>query len=613
MLVPILVERRMYECEVCHKEFKRRDHLKTHNNAIHLGVKYPCNKCEHKATNPSDLRKHIRSQHDGTKVSVERRIYECGVCYKVFKRGDHLKTHNNAIHLGVKYPCDKCEHKATNSGNLRKHIRSKHDGTKVSLQRRINKCGICYKEFTKGSHLKTHNDNVHLGVRYPCDKCEYKATNPANLRTHIRSKHDGIKVPCDQCDFKAANRSSVLKHKQAIHLGLKPHACILCDYKASMKATLRSHVNRQHNETKELFQCSECNYKTAINCDFRKHKQGHGKIKDILSCDLCSYKTSYIEHLKDHKRRVHRQEKVECKFCDFSSVSRHLIYIHKQRKHVAKSYQCDRCDHVAEDSNKLTSHKRRAHKMQKEFPCKICTNVYKQKAALKMHVDRLHSGGAKTDFNCDICAKVFTQKRILAVHIKFAHNVKKVACDQCDRTFSKGSSLFYHKNVKHKGRTFQCNTCSDKLTTKVNLTKHIESKHMSDLSKEEAFACKICTWKTYSQAKFETHAKYFHVPKRRINCELCNKVLANSRSLSKHLKNHSKTGTAFHKCSICSFYSPNKRHLKKHSNNAHGDSHLQKVTLKPTKSCNEYNVSFKEGEITSAQNLPMQQVHNITN
>ena len=151
---------------------------------------------------------------------------------------------------------------------------------------------------------------------------------------------------------------------------------------------------------------------------------------------------------------------------------------------------------VAEDRNKLLSDKRRVHRMKKEFSCKMCINVSIWKPALKIHMNRLHSGGAKTDFNCGICAKVFIQQKTLAFHIKFAHNGEKVACDQCDGTFSKGSSLFYHKNVKHKGRTFQCTLCSDKLTTKVNLTNHVERKHIIDLSKGEAFACKVCAWKT---------------------------------------------------------------------------------------------------------------------
>ena len=93
-----------------------------------------------------------------------------------------------------------------------------------TMLQRFYKCEVCNKDFKRVEHLQIHNNAVHLGVKYPCDKCEYKATVPGILRTHIRSKHDGIKVPCAQCDYKAFDRSSLLKHVKTVHLRLKPHA-----------------------------------------------------------------------------------------------------------------------------------------------------------------------------------------------------------------------------------------------------------------------------------------------------------------------------------------------------------------------------------------------------
>ena len=192
----------------------------------------------------------------------------------------------------------------------------------ILLQSRKYKCRPCHKDFKRGGHLKAHNNAIHFGVKYPCDKCEYKATNSSNLRTHIKSKHDGIKVPCDQCDFKASNRSGVLKHKQGIHLGLTPYACVLCDYKSLHKSNLTKHFNRKHIQPKQLLQCLECEFKTAIECDLRRHKNIHEQVVEIFSCDLCSFKAKW-GRLEDHKRRVHRQEKVKCNLCDFSSC---LLY-----------------------------------------------------------------------------------------------------------------------------------------------------------------------------------------------------------------------------------------------------------------------------------------------
>ena len=48
---------------------------------------------------------------------------------------------------------------------------------------------------------KMEHKNIlnHEDVKYLCDQCDYKATLKTNLLTHIKSKHMGVKYPCDQC------------------------------------------------------------------------------------------------------------------------------------------------------------------------------------------------------------------------------------------------------------------------------------------------------------------------------------------------------------------------------------------------------------------------------
>ena len=31
--------------------------------------------------------------------------------------------------------------------------------------------------------------------KFPCDQCDYKATQKSSLLTHIKSKHEGVKFP----------------------------------------------------------------------------------------------------------------------------------------------------------------------------------------------------------------------------------------------------------------------------------------------------------------------------------------------------------------------------------------------------------------------------------
>ena len=54
-----------------------------------------------------------------------------------------------------------------------------------------------------------------------CDQCDFKATYKSNLLTHIKSIHEGVKYPCDQCDYKATWRSHLLRHLKSKHKAVK--------------------------------------------------------------------------------------------------------------------------------------------------------------------------------------------------------------------------------------------------------------------------------------------------------------------------------------------------------------------------------------------------------
>jgi len=50
-------------CEICNKEFKTKQSLKVHTQAIHEGIKYNCEFCPHSATTQSNLKVHVQKKH----------------------------------------------------------------------------------------------------------------------------------------------------------------------------------------------------------------------------------------------------------------------------------------------------------------------------------------------------------------------------------------------------------------------------------------------------------------------------------------------------------------------------------------------------------------------
>jgi len=67
------------------------------------------------------------------------------------------------------------------------------------------------------SNLKAHRNAKHLGVKYPCDQCNYKASYSNHLRQHKRVKHEGVNFPCELCLFSTSQKSKLKLHMREKH------------------------------------------------------------------------------------------------------------------------------------------------------------------------------------------------------------------------------------------------------------------------------------------------------------------------------------------------------------------------------------------------------------
>ena len=75
-------------------------------------------------------------------------------------------------------------------GRKMKHQKILHEGSENTK----HLCDSCPYQTINTSHLKKHQESIHLGVKYPCSLCKYQATTKATLRRHQKTIHEGIKV-----------------------------------------------------------------------------------------------------------------------------------------------------------------------------------------------------------------------------------------------------------------------------------------------------------------------------------------------------------------------------------------------------------------------------------
>ena len=118
------------------------------------------------------------------------RNFKCEVCEKMFIQSGDLKNHIKTIHEGQRnYKCDACGKYFTASGSRNAHIKIQHEG------KSNHKCDSCGKSFNESGSLKTHIKTIHEGQRnHKCDSCGKSFTTSGYLKRHIMTIHEGQKI-----------------------------------------------------------------------------------------------------------------------------------------------------------------------------------------------------------------------------------------------------------------------------------------------------------------------------------------------------------------------------------------------------------------------------------
>ena len=181
---------------------------------------------------------------------------------------------------------------------------------------------------------RTHNAKCRpedLEV-YKCEKCKYTTFRPPDLRRHIMFFHNNP-YKCELCDAEYKTKDKLSLHTEKhfnIHL-----KCSFCGKMLTTKKNKNRHEKEKHKLAsmeykynikskhadghklgRPLLQCSQCDYKTTLRSNFKRHsdihKKGIRKKKpDIYSCEYCSYQTKHSYHLKRHMRaKQHSQATV---------------------------------------------------------------------------------------------------------------------------------------------------------------------------------------------------------------------------------------------------------------------------------------------------------------
>ena len=223
--------------------------------------------------------------------------------------------------------------------------------------KKIHKCGICGKTFTRKNTLNSHS-HIHSGERpYSCDQCSRTFRQQGNLNRH-KLTHSGIKSHiCCYCN-KAFSRASNLKIHQRIHSNYKPFKCDFCG--------------------KSFYQ----------KTDMKIHRYTHTGEKPHV-CTKCGKGFKQLTHLQNHLR-IHSDIRMyKCEYCAKGFNQKGNLQAHIRGHTGERPHKCDICGKGFTLASTLNTHKR-THAATKPFQCEFCSKAYYHKNTLKTHYISTH-------------------------------------------------------------------------------------------------------------------------------------------------------------------------------------------------------------------------------
>lgn len=286
----------------------------------------------------------------------------------------------------------------------------------------------------------------------------------------------------------------------------------------------------------------------------------------VWPCSICNinFRTRSLQrnHAREHNKTDERKPKARkmCQLCGLSfatngwyhHVSPPATNLHNPLQHLQISFQI-----------------LRAHTENVRFVCDFCGKGYRVKHDLKDHIQTHMDVESRKKFPCAHCSTSLLSKSALKNHEHIFHSnvIEEHPCE-CGKVFASRMKLYQHRTTVHNKGHYPCPTCTKAYTVKSALQKHIVKNHRKKVP------CEVCNKLVAPGMFMNRHLKSHLPPMYKCSFDNCLKEFQSRSALVYHEESRHKTLEVV-SCPTCNASCTSARNLKRHIARQHSSFRVQ--------------------------------------
>ncbi|XP_030605057.1 zinc finger protein 516 [Archocentrus centrarchus] len=290
-----------YDCNICGRSFPFLSSLSQHMRR-HTGARpYKCPYCDHRASQKGNLKVHIRSHKLGTLSSHHsNEDEEVGAEEEEMRVSEGLDGGTSPTKSSS--ACNRMINGDSSEETRRKvPVRSMKREKSVTEQRPYC-CRLCGYEAQREDQLLSHIEKVHITA-----DTEEETTvkeEPAAESDAIQPQSDGT-FPCETCG-QVFSQAWFLKSHMKKHAGILDHCCRICGRRFREAWFLKSHMKTHNTKSRSRSKTDSTEHPATINDVAQDPDIVTGSVTSVYQ--MCS-KCGNLFHSKESLRA---HDKVHC-------------------------------------------------------------------------------------------------------------------------------------------------------------------------------------------------------------------------------------------------------------------------------------------------------------